>query len=66
MSNLSHRPETQAILDTIGGTEGESVRARASQVENTIYKIIDGAFAPHQRQLPPEAIALIALSTSSA
>lgn len=40
------RPESQALLDTIGGTKGESVAARAAEVENRIYKLITALVPP--------------------
>lgn len=45
------RPESQALLDTIGGVKGESVSARAAEVENRIYKIITAL-------VPPDLVAL--------
>lgn len=40
------RPESQPLLDTIGGVKGESVAARAAEVENRIYKIITALVPP--------------------
>lgn len=54
---LSTRPEVQAVLDTIGGVEGESVRKRAAEVENAIYKVMTSLVAPPESQLSPEVIA---------
>jgi hypothetical protein len=40
------RPESQALLDTIGGVSGKSVAARAAEVENRIYKVITALVPP--------------------
>ncbi len=40
------RPESHALLDTIGGVRGESVIARAADVENRIYKVITALVPP--------------------
>lgn len=40
------RPESHALLDTIGGVKGESVAARAAEVENRIYKVITALVPP--------------------
>ncbi len=53
---LVTRPEAREVLDTIGGTEGESVRARAAAVENAIYKVMTALVAPAESQLQPEVI----------
>lgn len=54
---LLTRPEAHEILDTIGGVEGEQVRARAAAVENAIYKVMTALVAPSQTHLPAEAVA---------
>lgn len=48
------RPESQALLDTIGGVKGESVAARAAEVENRIYKIITALVPPKLEDLSKE------------
>lgn len=48
------RPESQALLDTIGGMNGESVAARAADVENRIYKIITALVPPDLADLSKE------------
>lgn len=54
---LQTRPEASAVLDTIGGTDGEKVRRRAASVENSIYRVMTALVAPPERQLPPEIVA---------
>lgn len=54
---LVTRPEVQAVLDTIGGVEGESVQKRAAEVENAIYKVMTSLVAPPEALLPPEVVA---------
>ena len=54
---LLTRPEVQAVLDTIGGVEGERVQKRAAEVENAIYKVMTSLVAPPEAQLSPEVIA---------
>ena len=54
---LSTRPEVQAVLETIGGVEGEQVRRRAAEVENAIYKVMTSLVAPPESQLSPQVIA---------
>jgi hypothetical protein len=51
---LITRPESQAVLDTIGGTEGASVLRRAAEVENRIYKVITALVAPPESALLEE------------
>jgi predicted kinase len=53
---LLTRPEFQGLLDTIGGTAGEPVRARAAKVENSIYRVMTALVAPPETQLPAEAL----------
>jgi hypothetical protein len=40
------RPESQALLDTIGGLKGGAVATHAAEVENRIYKIITALVPP--------------------
>jgi hypothetical protein len=51
---LITRPECQAVLDTIGGTKGESVLQRAAEVENRIYKVMTALVAPPESSLLDE------------
>ena len=51
---LVTRPESQAVLDTIGGTEGASVLRRAAEVENRIYKVMTALVAPPESSLLDE------------
>lgn len=48
------RPESKALLDTIGGAIGESVAIRAAEVENRIYKIITALVPPDLASLATE------------
>ena len=48
------RPESQALLDTIGGVEGQSVVVRAADVENRIYKVITALVPPDLATLAKE------------
>jgi hypothetical protein len=54
---LLTRPEAHAVLDTIGGVQGEHVRARAAVVENAIYRVMTALVAPPEAQLPAEVVA---------
>lgn len=54
---LVARPEVQAVLDTIGGVEGERVQNRAAAVENAIYKVMTSLVAPPEGQLPADVVA---------
>jgi hypothetical protein len=49
---LITRPESQAVLDTIGGSAGEAVQRRAAEVENRIYKVMTALVAPSESSLP--------------
>lgn len=49
---LITRPESQAVLDTIGGTAGEAVHRRAAEVENRVYKVMTALVAPPESSLP--------------
>ena len=51
---LVTRPESQAVLDTIGGIEGASVLRRAAEVENRIYKVMTALVAPPESSLLDE------------
>lgn len=51
---LVTRPESHALLDTIGGVTGESVATRAAEVENRIYKIITALVPPDLATLAKE------------
>lgn len=48
---MTTRPESHTLLDTIGGVKGESVAARAAEVENRIYKIITAMVPPNLADL---------------
>ena len=54
---LLARPEAHAVLDTIGGIQGEHVRGRAAVVENAIYRIMTALVAPPEAQLSADAVA---------
>jgi hypothetical protein len=54
--SLVARPEVQAVLDTIGGVEGERVQRRAAVVENAIYKVMTALVAPPEGQLPADVV----------
>jgi hypothetical protein len=54
---LRTRPEAHAVLDTIGGVQGEHVRARAGAVENAIYRVMTALVAPPEARLPADAVA---------
>lgn len=54
---LIPRPESQTLLDTIGGTGGIQVRARAAAVENAIYKVMTALVAPAEKDLPADVVA---------
>jgi len=49
---LITRPESQAVLDTIGGVEGVPVHRRAAEVENRVYKVMTALVAPPESSLP--------------
>jgi hypothetical protein len=51
---LITRPESQAVLDTIGGVDGASVLRRAAEVENRIYKVMTALVAPPESSLLDE------------
>ena len=48
------RPESLALLDTIGGAKGEAVAAHAAAVENRIYKVITALVPPDLATLAKE------------
>ena len=50
---LITRPESQAVLDTIGGVTGDSVHRRAAEV-NRIYKVMTALVAPPEASLLDE------------
>ena len=49
------RPEASEFVDTIGGTEGASVRQQAAKVESAIYQIMNALVAPKESDLPADA-----------
>lgn len=51
---LITRPESQGVLDTIGGVHGEGLVARAAEVENRIYKVVSALIAPEESTLAAE------------
>ncbi|MCE9566516.1 MAG: hypothetical protein K8U57_31215 [Planctomycetes bacterium] len=51
---LITRPESQGVLDTIGGVHGEGLISRAADVENRIYKVISAIIAPDESTLATE------------
>ena len=52
--HLVTRPESQAVLDTIGGVEAASVLRRAAEVENRVYKVMTALVAPPESSLVEE------------
>lgn len=48
------RPESLALLDTIGGAKGQAVAAHAAEMENRIYKIITALVPPNLATLAKE------------
>ena len=48
---LITRPESRAVLDTIGGVRGEGLIERAADVENRIYKVMTALVAPDETAL---------------
>ena len=54
---LLTRPEANAIIDTIGGTEAQHLWTRAASVEKSIYKVMTVLVAPSESELPVEAVA---------
>ncbi len=51
---LVTRPESQGVLDTIGGTQGKDLLKRAADVENRMYKVITALVAPEESALAAE------------
>ena len=50
------RPEASEVVDTIGGTDGATVRAKAAEVEKAIYQVMNALVAPKESDLPRDAI----------
>jgi hypothetical protein len=51
---LVTRPESEPVLDTIGGVEGEALVRRAAEVENRIYKVMSALVPPAESELTAE------------
>ncbi len=49
------RADAEAIVDVIGGVEGEKVAARARAVEKALYQVMSSLIAPAESELPAEA-----------
>lgn len=52
---IATRPEAAAFVETIGGTDGMSIRDRAAKVENAIYQVMNSLIAPQESELPFDA-----------
>jgi hypothetical protein len=51
---LITRPESEPVLDTIGGVEGDALVRRAAEVENRIYKVMSALVPPGESDLAAE------------
>lgn len=54
--SIVSRAEATEVVNTIGGTNGRSVRLKAAVVENAIYQVMNSLIAPPVSELPVEAI----------
>jgi hypothetical protein len=51
---LVTRPESESVLDTIGGVAGEALVRRAAEVENRIYNVMSALVPPAESELTAE------------
>lgn len=51
------RADAEAIVEAIGGVNGEQVAARARTVEKALYRVMGALIAPAETDLPAEATA---------